>query len=287
MLVEPFEAVVRWFLNRRGIRSRWVETSVGRMHALDAPGSGDLPPFYLIHGISSSAVPFSPVLFRLRRHTRRLIAPDLPGHGASAEPTGELPEALMDGSLETFDALVDEPVIVFGNSLGGAAALRLALERPHKIAGLVLCSPAGAGMDDEGIQGFLSRFDFEQPQVARRFVSALYHRSPFYAGIIASEVRRIFRRPFLRRLVASFRGRHTLSVEEARGLRPPTLLLWGRGDTLMLPEMLHFFRQHLPAHSRIEEPEDWGHCPHLDKPGSVTRALVEFARRLNAGDKPA
>lgn len=52
----------------------------------------------------------------------------------------------MDVMTEALDALLPEPAIVCGNSLGGAVALHYALARPEKVLGLVLLSPAGLGL---------------------------------------------------------------------------------------------------------------------------------------------
>lgn len=280
MLNEGFEAVARWYLRRRGVRSRYVPTSKGRVHVLDAEGQGALPPILLLHGISSSSVPFGPLLLRLRRHSRRVLAPDTPGHGASDRPPDADPDTLLAGMVEAFDQISEEPVIVFGNSLGGAAALRLALLRPDRVRGVIACSPGGASMDPATFADFLARFDLRSRADATRFLRSLYGRPPLWLPLIGGEVRRVLARPFLRALIGRLRTEHLFTPEELRALTPPALVLWGRRDTLMMPEMLAFFRAHL-AGAEVEEPEDFGHCPHLDHPGRVAARIVAFAQKVS------
>ena len=53
---------------------------------LAAPGEGSLPPVLMLHGFGASGSQMLPVLLRLKRHARRIIVPDMPGHGFSEIP---------------------------------------------------------------------------------------------------------------------------------------------------------------------------------------------------------
>ena len=76
-----------------------------------------------------------------------MLVPDLPGYGRSSkdldqsDPFGDLASAVR-GLL---DALGIDRAHLVGNSYGGAAALRLALDRPDRVARLVLMGPGGIG----------------------------------------------------------------------------------------------------------------------------------------------
>jgi pimeloyl-ACP methyl ester carboxylesterase len=73
------------------------------------------------------------------------VAPDLPGHGFSGPWSGSpTPERLFGAVSEALDAVVDERMVLVGSSLGGALALRYAMERPERLVALALISPAGA-----------------------------------------------------------------------------------------------------------------------------------------------
>ncbi|CQD12662.1 2-hydroxy-6-oxo-6-phenylhexa-2,4-dienoate hydrolase [Mycolicibacterium conceptionense] len=77
----------------------------------------------------------------------RVIVPDMPGYGRSAkgvdkdDPFGFLAD-MIRGLL---DELGVETAHLIGNSYGGAAALRLALDTPHRVGKLVLMGPGGIG----------------------------------------------------------------------------------------------------------------------------------------------
>jgi pimeloyl-ACP methyl ester carboxylesterase len=57
-------------------------------------------------------------------------------------------------------------------------------------------------------------------------------------------------------------------------------VVWGRSERLMPAKHLAFFKENLPPHATIEEPEGYGHCPHIDDPESLSRKIVDFARRV-------
>ncbi|PBJ02299.1 alpha/beta fold hydrolase [Pseudomonas sp. ACN5] len=74
----------------------------------------------------------------------RVIVPDLPGYGASDKPdtlyTLDFFVAALSGLL---DALDIQRCVLVGNSLGGAIAIKLALDQPQRVSRLVLMAPGG------------------------------------------------------------------------------------------------------------------------------------------------
>jgi pimeloyl-ACP methyl ester carboxylesterase len=113
-----------------GVRTRWW---VG--------GKG--PPLVLVHGLAGAAYNFTELAPLLARR-RRVLVPDLPGHGGTAP----LPAVETMGDLARHVAAVAEhegmaPADVLGYSLGGVVALRLAAERPEAVSALVLLASAG------------------------------------------------------------------------------------------------------------------------------------------------
>ena len=276
------EAAGRGLLRLGGVRRRWVATPVGRVHALELRGEGG-PTVVMLHGISSSSVPFGPIMLGLRREAGRILAPDAPGHGASDEPPEATPEAMMEGLLAWFDQEVPGRAVVIGNSMGGALAMHLARERPDRVRGLLLISPGGAGMSEEGLRAFLGRFRMPDRRSGLEFLRRIYHAPPFWLPAISWAVVGVFSRPWLQRLIRGLRAEHLLTAEQFRALPAPLLILWGRSEKLMLPEMRDWFVRHLPEGGRLEEPEEFGHCPHLDRPGRLIQAVRQFLRDLPHG----
>lgn len=106
-------------------------------------------PVLMLHGGgpgASGVSNYSRNFTALARHFR-VIIPDMPGYGDSGkvvnreDPFGGL-AAYMTGLL---DILNLPAVHVVGNSLGGAVALRMALDTPARVSSLVLMGPGGLG----------------------------------------------------------------------------------------------------------------------------------------------
>lgn len=125
------DRLIRGYLRLRGVQSRTLATLAGDVHFYDAKGWGPGPTLVMQHGYGAgNATHFFPALLRLRLHFRRILAPELPGHGFSGAPTEATFEALFAGVADVLERELDEPAVVFGNSLGGAVALAWASVRP-------------------------------------------------------------------------------------------------------------------------------------------------------------
>jgi 4,5:9,10-diseco-3-hydroxy-5,9,17-trioxoandrosta-1(10),2-diene-4-oate hydrolase len=103
----------------------------------------------------------------------RLIVPDMPGYGRSTkrvdrnDPFGDLARSM----LGLLDALDVGKAHLLGNSLGGAAALRLAIEAPGRVDRLVLLGPGGIDSSrrppTEGLLHLLDYYSGEGPTRAK------------------------------------------------------------------------------------------------------------------------
>lgn len=117
-----------------------TQTSLGTVSYTDE-GSGS--PILLLHAALHDRTDFEPVHDGLKGG-RRVLALDWPGHGDSPPPTVPLRAAQFgDLVVEFADQLDLRNLVVVGNSVGGYAACRLALERPQRVAGVVLVNTGG------------------------------------------------------------------------------------------------------------------------------------------------
>ncbi|WP_309676555.1 alpha/beta fold hydrolase, partial [Pseudomonas sp.] len=74
----------------------------------------------------------------------RTIVPDLPGYGASDKPdTLYTLDFFVAALCDLLDALDIQRCVLVGNSLGGAIAIKLALDQPQRVSRLVLMAPGG------------------------------------------------------------------------------------------------------------------------------------------------
>jgi pimeloyl-ACP methyl ester carboxylesterase len=78
----------------------------------------------------------------------RAVAIDLKGHGLSDKPldfAGYTLPAMGRHLLDVLGALGLDRVVLVGHSMGGAMALRVAIDAPERVVGLVLPAPVGFG----------------------------------------------------------------------------------------------------------------------------------------------
>lgn len=124
----------------RGFDSRAVEIDGVRTHYY-VGGTGR--PLILVHGLGGAAANWTEVAPLLATR-RRVLVPDLPGHGRTARLAG----------LRSLTSFADHvrrvaehermlPAPVVGHSLGGVVALRFAAVRPDAVRALVLVCAAG------------------------------------------------------------------------------------------------------------------------------------------------
>jgi pimeloyl-ACP methyl ester carboxylesterase len=269
-------------LSALGYASRDVRTRTGDVRVVSSAGRGAGPTIVLLHGLGSRGADYLPLLQRLRPHVRRVIAPDFPGHGASDAPEDLDVEACLDGVAEALDETLDEPAVVFGNSLGGLGAIRFAGARPHRVRGLFLASPAGAPSSHDELDSLAGRLRVDTHADAIRFIRTVFHADPGpFRHVIAWNIRRRWGTRPLRKLATDVRARHSLAPTDLARLTMPVHLLWGRSERLLPPSNLEFFRAHLPG-ATIDEPHGLGHSPQLDDVGAVARKVLAFATRVSS-----
>ena len=105
------------------------------LHCHDA-GSG-APPLILLHGFTGHRDDFVDPIPRLAEG-RRVLAPDLRGHGGSRASGGHFTfERLEADLLALLDALSIDRCHLPGHSFGGMVALRFVLAHPDRIASFI------------------------------------------------------------------------------------------------------------------------------------------------------
>jgi pimeloyl-ACP methyl ester carboxylesterase len=159
------------------------------------------PPLVLVHGLAGAAYNFTDLAPLLARR-RRVLIPDLPGHGG----TGTLPGAGLSDLAGHVAAVAKHeemaPAAVLGYSLGGPVALRLAAECPDSVSAIALVASAGIVSTTRRAKLWIKATNALRP--ARKVA---HLRDP------------IARRPNLRAVVFGFWG-----AEEPRALPPEAVL---------------------------------------------------------------
>jgi pimeloyl-ACP methyl ester carboxylesterase len=103
------------------------------------------PPVLLLHGQGEFAAVWTRVVPGLVK-THRVIVPDLPGHGASEVTDGSLDTSTVLTWLdELIEATCDSKPVLAGHLMGGAIAVRYAVDHSDRLAQLVLVDTLGLG----------------------------------------------------------------------------------------------------------------------------------------------
>lgn len=255
-----------FMMGTQGYSSQNIQTDHGPIHYIEAEGQGDLPPIVLIHGIGSQALDLYPVFNQLRPYTKKIIALDLPAHGLSNVPVEHMNfQEVQDSFYHAMDLLLskEEPVLLFGNSLGGLEAILYANYNPNELAGLILVSPAGAQMNPEQYQRLEHIFLVDATQHPENLLPLLFNQLPSNPEMSASLIQARFSGERMQAFMSYLNRDTMLQPDQVKNLSMPTLLIWGKQDRLF-PGLLPFFKRLLPAETLILEPEHFTHSPYIE-----------------------
>jgi pimeloyl-ACP methyl ester carboxylesterase len=240
----------------------------------DGPARGRV---VLLHGVMSTASTWWRIGPALAVRDWRVVALDLPGHGAW--PRSERPldlDILVQGIADQLPEPVD---LVVGHSLGAAVSVVLAGRRPEVARALVLEDPPGSLGDDRaafaaGIAADARMVRSDREQLVRRERQA----NPSWApedvehsvdGIAAADAPSI---------VAGFHGglEWDMPAMLAAVKVPVLLLAAGQPERSALQEPdREAVRAQLPPNRFVVL--DGGHCLHRDLPDRWLAAVTGFA----------
>lgn len=265
-------------VSARGARIRFVEA-----------GSG--PPLVLIHDALASHTTWNDALGTLAS-SFRVVAPDLPGFGASEKPDpSRYPygfDAFADSIFDLIAALGLGRVHVCGHGMGGSVALTLAARHPAVVHKLVLVD-ALVYPPDDAREHLLDRIG-QLPvlggvmwrQVMSRALFRAYVQATVYSGAARIPAGRIedfydsFNAPAGRQaayatLVAKADTRSL--VARLPRVAAETLVVWGRDDRIAPVE--HGRRLARELRGRFEVLE-CGRCPPDEDPAGFTATVTSF-----------
>ncbi len=276
------DTVVAGRRDTAGLELRSATVDGRRVAYLERPGRG--PALVLLHGFAAQKDAWLDFADALPRG-RRLLIPDLPGHGDSGAGPGDYgARRLADEVGAWLAATANGPADLAGNSLGGLVATLVAAERPGLVRRLVLMDPAGvpaprrSGLDSLLATGQnplipTTRADYD------RLVTFVFARDPGIPGpardVLAAETRE--RAPFLRALFANLQG----ATGDLRPILPavqqPTLVIWGERDRVLDPSAAPLWIGALPD-ARLALLPGVGHAPMMEAPDDTARLTSDFLR---------
>jgi len=247
---------------------------------------GNGPPVVLLHGQGGWAGMWLSVAAGLvGRH--RVIAPDLPGLGASTLPGGPPDAAQVLAWLEALlERTCPEPPALVGASLGASIAARFAIAHPDRLARLVLVDAGSLARfrPAPGVMLALVRFIARPSQRTQRGFLRQVAVDPDRARVLLGQDSQAYalelaRTPSVRaanrRLLRKLATR-PIPPEQLAGIAVPTTLVWGRQDRVMRLRIAE------EASARYGWPlhvvEDAGHLS-IERPQAFRSALAAALQR--------
>jgi 3-oxoadipate enol-lactonase len=271
-----------------GFEERFADVKGVRMRYFVA---GEGPPLVLVHGLGGAASNWTE-LAPLLVAGRRLLVPDLPGHGGStALPgvSGLEPFADRVAAVAEREGMLPAPVV--GHSLGGMVVLRLALRRPNAVQAVVLAGAAGLSIGNVWGRQLLSIFTFVRPgRIAARHRS-LVSRSRLLRRLVFGFVSVSDPVGLTDEAVEGFLAGQLLHTDvdsawqalrrddprqELEAVGSPVLVLWGAEDVqLPLDDAFEYTRR---LRARLRVIPGCGHLLIGERPEACADAIETFLR---------
>jgi long-chain acyl-CoA synthetase len=216
-----------------------------------------------LHGFGGNARQWVHQLIRFSDDSR-VLAFDLRGHGLSDRPDGPYDVDTLAADIEdALDALnVREPAVLVGHSLGGAAAIEVAMRSPRRVEKLVLIA-------------FPGEFPLALPiRWALALPTALLNLARPFVRRSLSAPPRVLKRMY--REAIPWKG-----WDKFPALRAPTLVIRGHRDRVFSRQLLERVAEAIPDAEEVNVGAS-GHLVMLERRQAVNRAMERFLEGARA-----
>ena len=256
----------------------------GELYSESSGDSDAAAPLVLLHGWGLNLRVFDRLRAALGAE-QRVLAIDLPGHGASPWAG----QASGQQWLACIADLLPRAATLLGWSLGGQLALQLASRASLAVRRLVLVATSPRfvraadwphGLAAATLQQFAAQLERDPQQTVADFLE-LQVRGSLDAPAVRASLRQALQqhgtaRPEALRAALALLEHNDLR-ELARGINIPTLVVTGQYDRVTPPQAGQALAQLLPQ-GRLLQIARAGHAPFISHPQQVSAALLEFMR---------
>ena len=237
----------------------------------------------LLHGGWGGAeAHWSRVTDELEAH-HRVIAPELPGFGATDEPALASFGAYAAWLKAVLDGLGVDRATIVGNALGATVGWRFASDHPERCNGLVMVNGFPPPLYHRAIR-WLVRHTFLGNMARTQLRDNIFGPGALRTGFhdqnnVPPEIRRMLSEPHPERM----EGLLGLLVSDEKPCPPPkvpTLLLFGEADRVPLVDSRsgRRFGDTLDESQLVRLPGA-GHLPQVEQPADFVRTLRRFVDR--------
>ena len=280
-------------MNRKPHRHKLVVQGIGLSYLEWGRLQPGRPSLVILHGLLAAAETFDRVVDGIDP-TLHVLALDLPSNGHSDRcPLDHTSTAALAAYIRGFieHMQLDRPILL-GHSHGGLLAMRLAVNEPDSVAGLILLAPAHPynGYRESMVRYYLQPFGRNAarlifPRIPARLYLYFFRQMPGTRDHFDMEVLK----PYLHSLRRGGAVPYTLAVLkswhedmerlasdlERAPLACPTLVFWGGKDQVVPATTAPALLEHMNDLTFIPLPQA-GHLPNEEMPDEVARQIQQW-----------
>jgi len=259
-----------------------IPLSRGTVSYFDDPKAEASPVLVLLHAFPQDRTMWEAT----RQHmagTHRVIAPDLPGFGASDLVEGWTVDSAADTVAELLDALkIAGPVAVGGLSMGGYVAMAFARRHPAKLKALILADTKADADDDAAKAGREKNIALAKEQGAAGVIDAMLPKllgeatrakyPEVGAGVRATAVNQK-----VEGVIAGLKALRDRpdATPDLKKIAVPTLVIVGEEDAVTPPAKAEAIAKEIPGAKLVVLPRV-GHLSNLEDTMAFNDAVGHF-----------
>ncbi len=228
---------------------------------------GQGPELLVLHGWAAPAQTYRLIIDHLSKRYR-VVAPDLPGFGASEEPPEPWSvDDYVDFTLKFAQSVGLKAPVLVGHSYGGRIIIKLMnrLEQPLKVSKIVLLDAAGIKAR-HNVWYYVKVYSYK---AAKHVLPPLAKKMQSKVG--SSDYRNAS--PVMRQTMVRALNEDLTSL--LPGIKVPTLLIWGENDTATPLSDGQLMEKSIPDAGLVVL-KDAGHFAFAEKWGQCSRVLDAF-----------
>lgn len=261
-------------------------------------------PVILLHGFGASIGHWRHNLGVIGEH-HTVYALDMLGFGASRKAAAQYNVDLWVAQVyEFWKTFIQQPVVLVGNSIGSLVCIAAAAAHPEMVKGIVMMSlPDMSAREDaispwmrpvvSAVETFFARpillksifYLVRRPTIVRKWAAIAYANSESVTDelveiLVGPAQDRGSAQAFCALLKAMSDPKFGPKIKTVLpNLDIPMLLIWGRKDRMVPPNLSRGFIELNPKLELVEL-DDAGHCPHDECPDQVNQILLDWLKRL-------